>query len=104
MLSPMSVPMEALDDVPWVLVGVYGSGYVAQCQVCGASASGAEEQIHAFADAHAAHQSSSQTHMGAGDLVAGLAKALGFSGCTPCEQRRRALNQAMPHVPLMRRR
>jgi hypothetical protein len=96
--------MEPLEDVPWVLVGVHGSALVAQCQACGASTHGSEAAVNAFADAHAQHTSSSQTHYGMGDLVASTAKMLGLNKpCTPCEQRRQALNNAIPQVPFLRR-
>lgn len=95
--------MEPLDDVPWVFVGVQGQTLVAQCQACGAEGAGDEATINAFADQHAAHTSSSPTHYGAGDLVATTAKLLGFTGCAPCEQRRMAMNQAVPAVPFLTR-
>jgi len=107
-----AVQMEPLADLPWVLAGPHPSGAVpygapmcvAQCQVCAATYEGYCEQLGDFADAHAAHQSASPTHQGAGDLVAQLAKSLGFQKpCTPCEQRRQALNAALPHVPFFRR-
>jgi hypothetical protein len=96
--------MEPLEDVPWVLVGVQGGAYVASCQVCGATAHGGDAAINAFADAHAQHTSPSPTHFGMGDLVASTAKMLGLGKpCTPCEQRRQALNNAIPQVPFLRR-
>lgn len=73
--------------------------FICACQVCGAqtppvSAQGADQ----FAAAHAAHQSQSPTHYGAGDLVAKAAGALGIESCTPCEKRRRAMNGLLPRV------
>lgn len=59
--------------------------------------------LEAFMSAHQAHQSASPTHMGAGDVVAAATKRLGMTPCSPCEARRRALNQLVPRVPLFRR-
>lgn len=103
-----AVRFEPLDDVPWVQVGAYDDGlstyFWARCDVCGATGEGSEPEIHAFADAHAVHTSSSPTHLGMGDLVASMAKALGLGEpCTPCEARRRAMNAVVPHVPGFRR-
>lgn len=37
--------------------------------------------------------------LGAGDAVANVTKAFGVKPCTPCEQRRRWLNQRLQFVP-----
>lgn len=104
MLSPMDA--QPLEDVPWVSVavtGVFRLSYSASCSVCGAVATGSLEHVNAFADQHREHTSADPTHYGAGDLVAAFTKRMGIPGCTPCEQRRRAMNQAIPRVPWMRR-
>lgn len=98
--------MAPLEDLPWILVGVApgGRSYEAFCQVCHARFGGDEESVNRFADQHANHQSASPTHIGAGDLLKGLASRLGFTKpCTPCEERRLAMNRAVPHVPFFRR-
>lgn len=85
--------------VQWVILTQYGpTSVVCQCQACGASSNAASPRdIEAFATQHAQHQSS-PTHYGAGDLVAGATKAMGFKPCTPCEQRRRQLNGLLPRL------
>ena len=97
-------------DVPWVAVGeaqTYAGGmvaYQAQCQICQAEILGDADSVDLFASAHASHVSSSPTHLGMGDLVSKLAKSLGFvKPCTPCEERRQAMNAAVPRVPFTRR-
>lgn len=98
--------MEPLDPaVPWVQVEDRGAYIRCHCNVCQADvAVRTEAEIDAFMRGHQAHRSASPTHLGAGDLVAAATKRLGIQPCSPCEARRRALNQAMPRVPFFRRR
>lgn len=97
--------MEPLDPaVPWVLVQNQGSYIHCYCKICGLRAHAVtEHDLDAFMDAHEAHQSASPTHLGAGDVIAAATKRLGVTPCSPCEARRRALNQAIPRVPFFRR-
>jgi hypothetical protein len=37
--------------------------------------------------------------IGAGDVIANVTRAIGIKPCTPCEQRRRALNQLLQFEP-----
>lgn len=37
--------------------------------------------------------------IGAGDVIAGITQALGVTPCTPCEERRRKLNQKLTLTP-----
>ena len=85
--------------VQWVILQQQHDGsIVCTCQVCNATAHAqVPQQVEAFAGSHARHQSSA-THYGAGDMVAGLTGALGIKPCTPCEQRRMALNSWLPRV------
>jgi len=39
-----------------------------------------------------------QHYYGAGDVVAGMTRALGVKPCTPCEARQQAMNRWMPRV------
>lgn len=101
--------LKPLEGAPWILFGAYaaqfGEVWVVECHVCNQRFTGDEENAALFVEAHQAHHSPSPTHMGAGDVVAHLAKSLGFSKpCTPCEARRQALNNAVPAVPFLRRR
>lgn len=105
----MNPHLEPLEGAPWILFGAteaYGVPvWVVDCRVCNVRFTGDEENAALFVEEHQVHQSASQTHMGAGDVVAQLAKSLGFvKPCTPCEARRQALNNAVPAVPFMRRR
>jgi hypothetical protein len=84
-------------EIPWVAVAAVGPGtYLAECEVCGASASGDPGVVAAFGQAHQAHTANG--YMGLGDAIAAVAKpiarAFGQEPCTPCEARRRALNEA----------
>lgn len=71
------------------------------CEWCRVGGPMSKAQAIAFVREHA--------HSGAGDAVAAVAKPiarmLGLKeNCTPCEQRRRALNAALPWPRLVRRR
>lgn len=37
--------------------------------------------------------------IGAGDVIAGITQALGVTPCTPCEERRKRLNQRLTLTP-----
>ncbi len=37
--------------------------------------------------------------IGAGDVIAGVTQALGITPCTPCEERRKKLNQKLSFTP-----
>ncbi len=37
--------------------------------------------------------------IGAGDVIAGVTEALGITPCTPCEERRKKLNQKLSFTP-----
>lgn len=92
-------------NVAWISCNILRPGvFQCSCSVCGAGmgAPGTNQAADLFARAHAQHQSTSPTHLGAGDLVAKLTGALGIKPCTPCQARQRALNEAFPRV--MRRR
>ena len=47
--------------------------------------------VHEFAVQH-------QHYYGAGDVVAGVTRALGVKPCTPCEARQQAMNRWMPRL------
>ncbi len=86
-------------QVEWILWTRTPQGFAALCEVCGATATAATPQgIHAFAGEHQEHRSAAAGHYGAGDLVARATKALGIETCSPCEARRRALNERLPRV------
>jgi hypothetical protein len=69
------------------------------CSVCGARAAVHPAAAEAVVAQHRAHQGAPGRY-GAGDLVAAVAKpiarVLGRQPCTPCEQRRHALNRLAP--------
>lgn len=85
-------------EIPWVLVGARGIGsFDLYCEVCGASAlQRVRVAAGAFAQAHQTHQAP-QGSLRLGDAFAAVAKpvarAVGLDpNCTPCEARRRTLN------------
>lgn len=84
-------------QLPWITCGSDGVRMICRCAACGAvSGLVSPPEADQFAHQHANHTSAAPTHYGAGDLVAGATKALGIQSCTPCEQRRMALNNLMP--------
>lgn len=88
-------------NVSWILCEQSAPGvFRCVCQVCKAAmqGGGSAQAADAFARTHAAHQSASPTHYGAGDLIAKATGALGIKPCSPCEARRRALNGLLPSV------
>lgn len=85
---------------PWIEFQQTPRGIDIVCTVCGLRPKctltpAAADQ---FARAHAEHVSAAQSHYGMGDLIARATKAVGISPCTPCEARRRALNQRFPRM------
>jgi hypothetical protein len=85
--------------VRWVHWGRRGDQFFVRCTVCNqADWFGSELGINGFAHAHRAHESSSITHYGAGDLVARAASAVGLESCEPCEKRRSQMNRLFPRV------
>jgi len=92
------MPQRFSQEIPWVLVspGRRGDFYV-YCEACDARSYVADpNDVRAFAYAHAKH-TAGDGYIGAGDVVAVVAKpiarAFGKEPCTPCEARRRAMNQ-----------
>lgn len=91
--------MQRHPHVQWVFYEPTPAGLMVVCQVCSMQAGPTTPAgVHQFAAAHREHVSAAQGHYGAGDLVARATHALGFESCTPCERRRRLLNQMMPRV------
>lgn len=85
-------------ELPWVLVhpSPHG-GFFMTCEVCGEEGHGMDHrEAHAFAYQHREH-TAGEGYVGAGDAFAAVAKpiarAMGKEPCTPCEARRRAMNQ-----------
>lgn len=54
--------------------------------------------VNEFASEHREHTSAAQSHYGLGDVFASMTKAVGAEPCTPCEARRRAMNEMLPKV------
>jgi len=82
--------------LPWILVGPHPQGgFVVRDNRTGAEVYAAGE--HAVAAA-AASMSSAPGYHGLGDAVAGAARRLGFSGCTPCARRQAELNGFVPRL------
>ena len=85
-------------QIPWVWVGRQGQGLGVRCEVCGAATDGLGTQgVAQFAEAHRVHQAP-RGSLRLGDAVAAVAKPLARAvgadpNCTPCEARRRMLNQ-----------
>jgi hypothetical protein len=85
--------------IPWVLIGEGADFAEVYCEVC--SARGfmtTAEDINAFAFAHREH-TAGEDYFGLGDAVAAMAKPFQSAPCTPCEARRRALNQIRVRRP-----
>jgi len=83
--------------VPWVGVSPGAHGWHVRCGACGALVSTLEpSDVDSFASIHATHQAS-EGYLGLGDAVAAVAKPIarmfGRAPCTPCEARRRSMNQ-----------
>lgn len=88
--------MQRHPSVPWILFRMLPQGGFLVVN------ERTREQMHA-SDAMALHsyaadQARVPGHIGAGDVVASAAKAMGFKQCTPCAARRAAMNAAMPRV------
>lgn len=76
-------------ELPWVLIG---TGQV-RCNVCKKVVRLDSMTLEEFIREHAKHEAPS-THIPVGDMVAKVAKAVGFKKpCSPCEQRRYKLNR-----------
>ncbi len=84
--------------VSWVLWSQTPLGISVACEVCRQSATAPSlPAVDAFASAHREHRTTqAQTHFALGDAVAAATKAVGLKACTPCEQRRMALNALIP--------
>lgn len=100
---------QSLGAPQWVYAYANDSGLWCWCEVCNAEEGPTNDQgLEMFAEAHAQHQSASPTQLGLGDVatpfLSAAAKALGIEHCTPCEQRRLAMNNFMPAMPFTRRR
>jgi hypothetical protein len=94
------VSWEPLDEIPWIFLYSDGRSIHCYCQICQAQSPPTDDNgIDAFVAQHEEHRSPVPTHMGMGDMFAAATKALGFEKkCSPCEARRRAMNNAMPTV------
>lgn len=89
---------EPLPKIEWIYIysdGQYVHGF---CQICRVQTPPTNDAgFDAFVAQHEVHQSSSADHLGLGDAFAAAAHALGFDKkCSPCEARRRAMNQFAP--------
>lgn len=83
----------------WIQVGKKRGLPIAACDVCNVAKHVPTEAVLAdFIFAHADHYSTADGWLGAGDIIHAAAERLGIDGCTPCEKRRRAMNQALPRV------
>lgn len=83
-------------EIQWVLVDPRQNGIDAYCEVCGVG--GLQRSSHdvaSFAQAHRTHQAPKGS-LRLGDAFAAVAKpiarAMGQKPCSPCEARRRAMN------------
>lgn len=90
-------------EIPWVLVEGSPGAFGVVCSVCGERAYlDSPNDVAGFAYAHAEH-TAGEGYLGMGDAVAAIAKPVakffGQAPCTPCEARRRALNQARVRFP-----
>lgn len=65
-------------------------GFVCTCERCGAKARVRHPQH--FVTGHRC------THLGMGDVVARVTKAVGITPCKPCEERRKKLNGWIPSI------
>lgn len=84
---------------PWLRYQLVQPGmFWVGCDVCRVGGNLPEQNAAAFLAQHAAHRSAAPTHLGAGDVIAAATARLGITPCTPCEERRRLLNQAFPRV------
>lgn len=87
-------------QVPWVLVapapqgGFYAMNERTGQQVFAPNMTG----VHEFA----ADSAAAPGRMGAGDVVARAASALGIQKCTPCAARQAALNRMIPNTGFRR--
>ena len=83
----------------WIKTGFKNGFPIVVCEVCEeAKVVPTEVALGTFVDAHSNHYSQAEGWMGAGDAIHAAAKRLGIMTCTPCEQRRRAMNRMMPRV------
>lgn len=102
-MTPLGTKRDTPDvqhpQAPWIEFTQTARGIVIGCNVCQAKAGpltpAAADQ---FSRAHYEHRSTSSAHYGMGDAIAAATKAVGITPCTPCEARRRALNQLFPKV------
>jgi hypothetical protein len=79
--------------VQWIRLQARPQGELAMvCEVCNQSMTAANTaQAEGFMQAHMQHTASS-SHVPIGDAVARVTKALGVKTCTPCEMRRKKMN------------
>jgi hypothetical protein len=86
-------------QAPWIEFVKSPEGIAIRCTVCQTAAVRlAPQQADQFVRNHTEHRSDAASHYGAGDLVARATKAMGITPCTPCEARRRALNEMFPRA------
>ena len=87
-------------QVQWIVLGaIPGGGTRLGCQVCHSQLDAyAPYEVERFVGQHANHESSDPRYYGLGDTVAKATAALGLQRCTPCEARRRLMNQLAPRV------
>lgn len=83
---------------PWIKIDRFPGGAVLSCTACDAGGRLTGHAVEQFIEAHTDHTSPTPTHYGAGDVVARATQALGIKKCSGCEQRRVALNRAIPKI------
>jgi len=90
--------MDRHPAVSWVRWSRLPRGASVYCEVCYQGGPVASlHEVDAFAAAHREHRTTQGvTHYALGDAVAAVTKAVGIKACTPCEQRRMALNALIP--------
>jgi len=92
--------MQRHPQVKWVVtIPLPGGGMRLACEVCKAQIDAyVQHDADRFVGQHANHQSADPRYYGLGDAVERVTHALGLQRCTPCEERRRAMNQLAPRI------